>query len=304
MTVPHPASPLALFHFSERAERLRLRETEPRVYGYAWRHPSPSASLILLHGLQSHAQWFAGAAQALLERGFTVYALDRRGSGSSPAPRGEIETYFAWFEEVEDIIRLARREHPEAPAHLIGHCFGANVGLGTLLTQRPEIQSLVMLTPGLYVRPDYTARNRLRILTSAFLRPQTRFPVPLRPELFTREPEVLAWIERDRLGADTLTARCLLQIHRMLNWLRRGTSRLDVPVLVLEAARDRISDNPRNRAVLTRALGGGCHFAPFDAEHLLLTEPCRDQVLDTLVDWVLSLSLGAGHRGREHGCAR
>jgi alpha-beta hydrolase superfamily lysophospholipase len=286
MTSPTSTSLASRLSFSERAEPLQLRGAEPRVYGYAWRHPSPTATLILVHGLQSHSQWFAECAQALLARGFTVYAVDRRGSGSSPGPRGDIERHTDWFDEVADVVELARAEHPAAPAHLIGHCFGANLALGYALIRRPEVRSLVMLTPGLYIQPDYTPREKLRILTCGLRRPHVRFPVPQDDDLFTRDPEVLAWIRADTLGARTLTARSLLQIRRMTGWLRKNVGSLSIPLIVLEAARDRISDNRRNRALLDRTLGSRCRFVTFDAEHFLLTEPCREEVVETLVNWV------------------
>jgi alpha-beta hydrolase superfamily lysophospholipase len=289
VAAPNPASVADRFRISERAEPLCLREAEPHVYGYAWRLPgasrSPVASLVLVHGLQSHSGWFAECAETLLNRGFAVYTVDRRGSGASPGPRGDIEHYSDWFEEVAEVIRLARAEHPGAPTHLVGHCFGANVALGCVLTQRPEVRSLVMLTPGLYIRPDYSAWDKLRILGCALTRPQARFPVPQEDELFTRDADVLAWIKADPLGARTLTVRCMFQINRMLGRLRRGVGRLDVPLLVLEAERDLIADNRRNRALLDRALGGRCRTVSFDAEHFLLAEPCRDQVIETLVRW-------------------
>jgi len=293
MTSPISASALIRFSFSERAEPLHLRRAGPAAHGYAWRPPSPRATLILVHGLQSHAQWFAECAEALFARGFAVYALDRRGSGSSPGVRGDIERYTDWFEEVGSLVRLARADLPDAPVHLVGHCFGANLALGCALTLRPEIRSLIMLTPGLFILPDYTGLTKLRILACGLLRPQARFPVPQDDDLFSRDPQVLAWIRGDRLGARTLTARCLLQTHRMVGWLRRNVGRLALPLLVLEAARDRISDNRRHRRLLDRRLGDRCRVVSFDAEHFLLAEPCRDAVVDTLARWVVGDKVAA-----------
>jgi acylglycerol lipase len=249
--------------------------------------------VILVHGLQSHSQWFAECAESLFARGVAVYALDRRGSGSSPGVRGDIGRYTDWFEEVASVVRLARAEYPGAPAHLVGHCFGANLALGCALTLRPEIRSVTMLTPGLYILPDYALLAKLRILACGLLRPQTRFPVPYDDELFTRDPELLAWIRHDRLGARVLTARCLLQSGRMIRWLRRNIDRLQLPFLVLQAARDRISDNQRHRRLLDRRLGERCRLITFDAEHFLFMEPCRDAVVDTIFRWVVGDKLPA-----------
>jgi acylglycerol lipase len=271
------------FQFGPRARPFELDE---HVRGYAWRRATPWAVVVLVHGLQSHAQWFAEASELLLDRGLGVYAVDRRGSGSSTGVRGDIHHYSDWLGDVERVVHLAQTENPGVPLHLVGHCFGANLGLGVILRRRVKPASLVMLTPGFFVRPDYSAVEKTRILVTGLVLPGARYRVPQDDGLFSRDPEVVSWISADRLGAKSLTARCLLQINFMIRELRRDVSELSVPLLVLEAAHDRLSDNQRNRKLLNKALGARYHWQTFDAEHFLLAEPCRDRVIDALVDWV------------------
>ncbi len=273
------------FEWGPGARPLRLDQHLPPVCGYAWTPPTPAAVLVLLHGLQSHARWFAEAAELLCDRGLAVYALDRRGSGSSPAPRGDIRRYADWFEEVGALLDHVRPRHPGVPIHLVGHCFGGAIALGTALRYPERVTSLVMLTPGLYVLPEYRVAERLGIVACGLLAGGTHFRVPQEDGMFSRDPEVLAWIHEDALGAKTVTARCLLQSARMMSRLRRHVGELRVPLLVVEAARDRIADNRRNRALLDRALGDRWERLAFDAEHLLVVEPCRDALLDSLGEW-------------------
>ena len=278
--------PHCRFRFSALALPIELEDGPVAVHGYAWRHPSPAAALVVLHGLQSHAQWFAEAADGLVDRGLSVYALDRRGSGSSPARSGDIDRYGTWTAEVAAVVEFVRREHPGVPVHLVGHCFGANVALAAALERQGLAASLVLLTPGLHIRPDYRPAEKLRIAAAALLAPQRRFRVPQEDELFTRDQEVLAWIAADRLGSKTLTARCLLEIRRLVGALQRRVGELTVPLLVLEAARDRIVDNDANAATLDRHLAGRWRRVTFDAEHFLVAEPCREAVLDEIAAWV------------------
>lgn len=285
MTAPVSVPGFTGFRVSDRAVSLARVGGGPALHGYAWPCASPAASLVLLHGLQSHAQWFAEGADALLERGCAVYAPDRRGSGASPGPRGDVLAYGDWLDDVARVVELARTEYPGVPVHLVGHCFGANLALGCALRRPPGVHSVVMLTPGLYIRPDYRPVEKARIALASVFHPEARFRVPQDDALFTRDPAVLAWIRQDSLGARTVTARCLIQIDRMLRWLRRSVGGVEVPVLVLEATRDRISDNSRTRALLDRVLPDRCRFVPFDAEHFLLAEPCRDAVVETLAAW-------------------
>ena len=273
------------FVFSERAQAWRSDDTG--AVGYAWRASTPHAGLVLLHGLRSHAQWFSEAADDLAERGVSVYALDRRGSGSSTSGQpGDIERYDQWLNEIESAVALARSEQPGLPIHLLGHCFGANLALAYCLSHRLEVSSLVMLTPGLHVKPGYTPLEKLAIGVAAVVDEGRRFRMPQEDWMFSRDPEVLAWIERDRLGAPSVTARCLLQIDRLGAWIRRDVGDLQLPLLVLAANRDRISDNPRNEQLLSAKLGTGCRWRTFDGEHFLLAEPCRDQVIGAVLGWI------------------
>ena len=194
------------FRFSERARPLTLDHGDPAVCGYAWVHPAPAATLVVLHGLQSHAQWFAEAADALVGRGLSVYALERCGSGSSPGRSGDIDRYRTWFDEAGRLVDYARAQQPEVPVHLLGHCFGANVALGAALERPGDVASLIMLTPGLHITPDYTPAEKARIAAAGLLSPERRFRVPQEDGLFTRDPDVLAWIEADTLGSRTLSA--------------------------------------------------------------------------------------------------
>ena len=117
------------FTLSQSAEAWQLRADAPHACGYSWRLPAASSRVILLHGLQSHSQWFAETGPLLKERGLDTYALDRRGSGSSPGLRGDIGDYRDWFAEVDGLVQTLRSDDPQKPIHLIGHCFGANIAL-------------------------------------------------------------------------------------------------------------------------------------------------------------------------------
>ena len=65
------------------------------------------------------------------------------------------------------------------------------------------------------------------------------------------------------------------------------------PLVGGEAGRDRLSDNARNRRLLETRLGERCRWMSFEAEHFLLAEPCRDQVIDALVDWAKHRSMSS-----------
>ncbi|MEA2081009.1 MAG: alpha/beta hydrolase, partial [Pseudomonadota bacterium] len=64
----------------------------------AYTQPGVRTALVYLHGIESHAGWFAIAAGQLREQGFDVYCLDRRGSGLNRENRGLISGHVDAYE--------------------------------------------------------------------------------------------------------------------------------------------------------------------------------------------------------------
>ena len=72
----------------------------------------PSAVVVFLHGIASHAGWFAETAADLNRQGVEVYGLDRRGSGRSGGPRGHLDRYERALDDVERRVRLVAADPP------------------------------------------------------------------------------------------------------------------------------------------------------------------------------------------------
>jgi pimeloyl-ACP methyl ester carboxylesterase len=88
--------------------------------------------LLLVHGAFSDHRTNWAYVKPFLAQRFTVYAMARRGRGSSDATAGH-----SLEDEIEDAASLLRRIG--APAFVIGHSYGAHVALGAAF----EVPSLV-----------------------------------------------------------------------------------------------------------------------------------------------------------------
>ena len=112
----------------------RAQSRAARRYCFGQSTPSPTGT---------PRSWAARSAQC----GSRSIARDiRRGSGTSQGARGDIGRYQEWFEEVADVLRLARDEHAGRAPHLVGHCFGGGLALALAL-QRPErVRRLVLIS--------------------------------------------------------------------------------------------------------------------------------------------------------------
>ena len=83
--------------------RLALRRTVPA-------DDPPRALVLLFHGFGDHSGRYAHVAEWLAGRGYAVWALDQRGHGRSPGPRGHISRYAQFLGDVAALRKRWERE--------------------------------------------------------------------------------------------------------------------------------------------------------------------------------------------------
>lgn len=121
-----------------------------------------AAPVVFLHGGGQTRHAWAGAAEAVAERGFRAYVLDHRGHGDSEwSPDGDYSSQA--FED--DLLALAD-QLPPGPT-LVGASLGGLTSLGAQ-SRRPFARALVLVD----VTPRLEVSGVLRILSFMRARPE------------------------------------------------------------------------------------------------------------------------------------
>src|SRR5215218_10733379 len=137
-----------------------------RLHCLHWRsrQSPPSAVLVFLHGIASHAGWFGETAADLSQHGVEVYGPDRRGSGCSGGPRGHLDRYERALDDVEQLVRLVAADHPGAPVFLAASSWAAKLGV-VYASQRPApLAGLLLLGPVLLPRVNLSPWRRVLVV--------------------------------------------------------------------------------------------------------------------------------------------
>jgi alpha-beta hydrolase superfamily lysophospholipase len=255
---------------------------------------APWAVLVFLHGIASHAGWFAETAADLEALGVAVYAPDRRGSGHSGGRRGDLARYERAIEDVDELLRLVAAEHPGTPLFLAASSWAAKLAVVHAARRPPPpVAGLLLLGPGLFPTVDLTLARRALVVLGRLVAPTAAVPIPLTPEQYTANPRYLDEIRADRLRLLTATARFFWQTARLDRRRARASAALALPLLVLQGERDAMMDVPGTRRWFSR-LGAAdkTYLAYPGAGHTLDFEPDRSRYVDDLLSW---LSDRAGH---------
>ena len=124
-----------------RLEAMQLKPVEGiTLEGFSMRPEKSAESLptvLLLHGICSSKDGYAGFAQYLCEQGFRVVAFDARGHGKS---KGGCCTY-GWHEkkDVSRIIDEVRKSDPGARIGIFGNSMGGAIALQAM-AEDPRIE--------------------------------------------------------------------------------------------------------------------------------------------------------------------
>lgn len=115
-------------------ERITSVERDGLTFDTFDEGPLDGEVVVLLHGFPERSTSWRYVAPLLHERGFRTVAMDQRGYSPGARPRRRRDYRIPLL--VEDVAAVI--EKVGAPAHLVGHDWGAVVGW-TLAMQRPEL---------------------------------------------------------------------------------------------------------------------------------------------------------------------
>jgi alpha-beta hydrolase superfamily lysophospholipase len=244
--------------------------------------------VVYLHGIQSHGGWYEHSSRRLCQAGFDVYFLDRRGSGLNQADRGDTPTYQRLVDDVAEFLSVQAAGQPNKTL-VIGISWGGKLATALAAGYPELVDRVALICPGFF--PKLSGRNRrlskfLRL--AKLLAPKKQFAVPLSdPRLFTATSRWLEFLSKDPLALHKATARFLVASQDLDKALPQMVRRIEVPVLLMLAGRDRIIENKPTRTFLKQFASKDCQVIEYpEANHTLEFEPDPDQFINDLIRWL------------------
>ena len=244
------------------------------------------ASVVYLHGIQSHGGWYVHTAAELARRGYSVYLLDRRGSGVSGGRKGFFSGWDQLIDDVRKFVDLARRDSPARPTFLIGGCWGARPAVAFALRGERELAGLALVCPAIKVRVDLPLRDKLKVVVGHVLFPEWPVRIPLTPEMFTSNPSYVEFVRTDPLSLSHVTARFFFETLRSSRFLAQPPS-LALPMLLMQAGSDPIVDVPAVQRWFDGMASSARKSVLYPSfGHILDFEQERQRYWDDLVAWL------------------
>jgi len=149
----------------------------------------PRRVVVALHGMVTHAGWFAQLGELLADQGVALVAPDRRGNGEAKN-LGDVGNTELLIADVDAVVKTAHETCDDVT--LFSWCGSANFAVPA--ATRVAVRRFVLASPGLVPLAEKSARFRASEPVDGFL------PIHFDPANdFTDDPDVREMIRRDPL---------------------------------------------------------------------------------------------------------
>lgn len=262
------------------------------IHYYVWRAPSPKGVVQLAHGVGEHARRYDHVAEALVAAGFTVYADDHRGHGTTGLQQwggdvsklGRLGTggLRAAIAAVRQFTSVIREAEPGLPLTYLGHSWGSLMGQ-KILDAHPTDWDAVIFTGSAYRMPGW--------MNSGDLNARHKHLGTTGLEWLSRDPAVAAAFVADPLT----TSVPLMKLFGVIDGLRlvgRPPKELgaDLPMLLAVGADDPLGgERSVTRLAEAYVAAGVTDITVFvypDDRHEIFNELDRDEVIADVVAWL------------------
>ena len=242
----------------------------------------PWALMLLVHGLAEHSGRYERTGGLLAEAGIDVTAFDLRGHGGSGGPRGDVEQWTDYLDDIAVRLEAVRAEADGRPVVLFAHSYGGLICTDYVLSGRPAPDVLVLSAPAL---GDGLPRWQ-HILAPLIARiwPTLALKNAWGPDVLSRDPEVGRLVGLDPGNPERMTVRLGAFGFAAQERVRASLSRLAVPTLVFHGSDDRLVP-PAATEPFEGVPGVSRRVYP-GLRHETLNEPEGPQIVADVVAWL------------------
>jgi len=257
---------------------------------------SPRAVLAITHGHGEHSGRYGNVVNWFVPRGYAVYAFDLRGHGRSAGPRGHVERWDEFREDVSAFLALVREREPGQTLFLVGHSMGGLIALEYVL-HHPQGLAGVIVSGPLLSQPGISPFLITLSKVLSRLSPRLALKTGLDATALSRDPAVVEAYVNDPLVHSFGTARLGTELARAIAWTQAHAPDLALPCLIVHGGDDRICPPEGSRLFFENVAFADKERQVYEGYyHEVYNDVGKEQVLAAVETW-LERHLPAGGAG-------
>lgn len=256
------------------------------IFYRSWQITSPKASIVLVHGLNSHGGYYQSFAEQLNNTGFEVYAIDLVGRGNSDGERYYIPDFHAVVDDIDKLVNIAKSANPSLPVFLLGHSAGGVFASVYATKYQHKLKGLISESFAFQVpAPDF-ALATLKFLANFI--PHTTV-VQLKNEDFSRDKMVVDKMNNDPLLAnEKQPTKTMQQLVLAAAYLKKEMPNIKLPLLILHGTKDKATKPSESQYYYDNAASQDKTLKLYQGHyHDLLNDLDKEVVVTDILNWLV-----------------
>ncbi len=210
------------------------------LYYQRWRpEGEPEAVLAVVHGFGEHSGRYGNVVGRFVPKGYAVYAFDLRGHGHSPGPRGYVNAWAEFREDVKRFLELVHEQEAGREVFLLGHSMGGLIVLEYVL-HHPEGLAGVVASGPLLARAGVSPFLMALSKVLSGILPRLTLDTGLDATTISRDPAVVEAYVNDPLVHSLGTPRLSTELTRAIEWTQAHAAEMALPCLIVHGSADRL----------------------------------------------------------------
>ena len=257
-------------------------------------HPGSSTQdkkvIILSHGLGEYSGRYNHVAEFFNQKGISVYALDHRGHGESPGPRGYVNSFSQYVEDLGQFVTHIWHQEKDKEFYLLGHSMGGLIAIGHLIEGAPYIHAAVLSSPLLGIKITGAVLKRAMAQVLSKIIPSLGLYNEIDLGAACRDQEIVRRTLKDPLVHQKITPRLYTEMLRMIRYAWSNVTLIHHPLLLVQAGEDKIVDRDKAIAFVKSTSSRSHAIHVYDGfYHEVLNDIERIKVLNDIHHWMIGV---------------
>jgi acylglycerol lipase len=252
----------------------------------AWPKSGAEVSFAVVHGLGEHSRRYERFALGMARHGFATFAVDLRGHGKSPGPRGHVNSWSQWTDDVAAFVA-----HVESIAGgevvPVGHSFGGAALLSTVLASKlPKTRRFIVSSPALRIKARLPAWKVVLGKVTSRIVPRLTLDNEVDPRVLSRIDDVVEAYRTDPLVHGKISSRLYAEWMGARERIFGHAAEITTPFLILAGTDDRLID-PEGSEELHRLTASMSELRLLEGRyHEPFNDLDNEEVFAMIADWL------------------
>ena len=263
-------------------------QDKTKIFAQKWlTDTDPRAVIIIVHGLGEHSSRYAHIAKMLNEENIAVFGFDHRGHGKSGGSRGDIPSYDIACDDIDEMIKIVRKELPSIPVFLYGHSLGGAIVLNYGLTRNSQIKGIICTSPGLGTSDPVPEFQLKMVKLLSKIAPKVTINNGLDVENLSHDQNVIQAYRNDPLVHPKISTRLALELITKGQKMIEIADQFKYPLLLLQGEKDHLVNPNLTKKFAENAKNTNIRYKEFpDFYHEMHNELSNEEFLLSIKSWL------------------